>query len=75
MSTPPSLDTAVEAAAARGIRVEPSGEPDHPWRAVVPCRRSGGRVVRVLDRTAELAAAGGLAYIGAKGWTAWERDA
>jgi hypothetical protein len=63
------MTCAVDAAARRGIKVEPSRDAEYPWCAVVPCARSGGRAVHVLDKTPELAAAEALAYIHAKGWT------
>lgn len=63
------MSGALQAAAARGIKVEPSGDAEYPWRAVVPYGRGKQQAVHVLDRSAELAAAEALAYVRAKGWT------
>lgn len=39
----------IAAAKARGITIEPSGEAEHPWAAVVWVRRRNLPLVRVLD--------------------------
>ena len=63
------MSTALEAAAARGIQIAPSGDATYPWAAVVRRPRGQMPLVRVLDTMPELAAAEALAYIRAKGWT------
>ena len=63
------MTTALEAAAARGIKVEPSRDAEYPWQAVVPYGRGKHHHLYVLDKTPELAAAEALAYLRVKGWT------
>lgn len=66
--------TATEAAAARGIRVEPLPSPDawgNSWQAEIPRRkgRAGGPpLALMLAETPDAAARMALAYLGARGW-------
>lgn len=69
------MSTATEAAAARGIRVEPLPQPDewgNTWQAVIP-RKGRGTLLPMaatLAGTAEDAARAALQYVGARGWQA-----
>lgn len=63
------MNAAIEAAAARGIKVEPSRDAEYPWQAVVPYGRGKHQHLYVLDKSPERAAAEALAYLRVKGWT------
>lgn len=64
--------TATEAAAARGIRVEPLTPPDpwgNRWQAVIPRKgRCRMPLATLLADTPEAAARAALQYVGARGW-------
>lgn len=64
--------TAVEACAARGIRVQPMEPPDawgNTWQAVIPRRgRAPQPLAATLAVTPDEAARAALQYVGAKGW-------
>jgi CO/xanthine dehydrogenase Mo-binding subunit len=67
------MSTAVEACAARGIRVEPMQSPDpwgNTWQAAIPRRGRGVQqpLAVMLAETPEVAARAALQYVGAKGW-------
>lgn len=70
------MTTAVEAAAARGIRVALLPQPDewgNAWQATIP-RKGRGAIAQplasTLAPTADAAARAALQYVGARGWQA-----